>query len=304
MERTGTAAHKDGAMDEFNADGKEKIAVPSYRMLLFICCAVAGACYFGSFMRVPIIPLYARSFGADAFQVGTINAGFLLMAGIVSLPLGLLSDRLGRKLLIVTGLAIAACSSFLLSFSNSTVQLVAIHLLLGVGLGMFGPIMMSYVADISPATHLGRAYGWYAPGTQRGHECGAGTGRGRGGVVGISASFCPIGGSNPAGVLDDDLLSPARPTRCHQPPRQPRHDGGDEGSPQKCSAALLLAGNAGKLSSRAPFSNLVTISISIRMVLSSRYKFRPGKLRDRFLNSHAFSPQNVSMGSPTQALTF
>jgi len=73
------------------------------------------------------------------FQVGTINAAFLLMAGIVSLPLGLLSDRLGRKLLIVTGLALASCSSFLLSFSSSTIQLVAIHLLLGVSLGCLVP---------------------------------------------------------------------------------------------------------------------------------------------------------------------
>ncbi len=162
-------------------------------MLLFTCCAVAGACYFGSFMRVPIIPLYARSFGADAFQVGTINAAFLLMAGIVSLPLGLLSDRLGRKLLIVTGLALAAGSSFLLSFSTSTVQLVAIHLLLGVGLGMFGPTMMSYVADITPATHLGRAYGWYTLALNGGMSAGPAIGRSRGGVVGIPAGFCPVG---------------------------------------------------------------------------------------------------------------
>jgi MFS family permease len=148
-------------MEEVTSSEAKDIKVPSYPVLLFTCCAVAGACYFGSFMRVPVIPLYARSFGADAFQVGMINAAFLLMAGIVSLPLGILSDRLGRKLLITTGLAFAAGSSFLLSFSTSTVQLVAIHLLLGLSLGMFGPTMMSYVADITPATHLGRAYGWY-----------------------------------------------------------------------------------------------------------------------------------------------
>jgi MFS transporter, DHA1 family, multidrug resistance protein len=163
-------------MGEFIAGEAKQIAVPSYPVLLFTCCAVAGACYFGSFMRVPVVPLYARSFGADAFEVGIINAAFLLMAGIVSLPLGILSDRLGRKLLILTGLALAAGSSFLLSFSTSTVQLVAIHLLLGVSLGMFGPTMMSYVADITPATHLGRAYGWYALALNSGMSVGPATG--------------------------------------------------------------------------------------------------------------------------------
>lgn len=157
-------------------------------MHLFICCAAAGACYFGSFMRVPIIPLYARSFGADAFQVGTINAAFLFMAGLVSLPLGLLSDRLGRKLLIVTGLALAACSCFFLSFSTSTVQLVAIHLLLGVSMGMFGPTMMSYVADMSPSTHLGRAYGWYTLALNGGMSAGPAMG----GAVAEWLGFRPV----------------------------------------------------------------------------------------------------------------
>jgi MFS transporter, DHA1 family, multidrug resistance protein len=106
-------------MDELTAGEAKKITVPSYPVLLFTCCAVAAVCYFSSFMRIPVIPLYARSFGADAFQVGLINAAFLLMAGIVSLPLGILSDRLGRKLLIITGLALAAGSSFLLSLCTN-----------------------------------------------------------------------------------------------------------------------------------------------------------------------------------------
>lgn len=40
-------------------------------------------------------------------------------------------------------------------------QLIAISLGFGVGLAMIGPSLMAQVADISPATHLGRAYGWY-----------------------------------------------------------------------------------------------------------------------------------------------
>ena len=147
--------------DESLSDTTEKPAVPSYGALLFICCGITGACYVGSYMRVPVVPLYASSLGADAFQVGLINAAFLFTAGVVSLPLGLLSDRIGRKFLILGGLLLSAGSSFLLSFSTSAFQMVAIYLIFGLGLAMFAPTMMSYVADITPATHLGRAYGWY-----------------------------------------------------------------------------------------------------------------------------------------------
>jgi MFS family permease len=112
-------------------------------------------------MRIPVVPLFATSLGASAWEVGLINAAFLLMSGALSFPLGILSDRWGRKLLIVSGLAISAATSFLLCVGSTPGQLIAIYVLFGTGLAAIGPTLMSYVADISPATHLGRSYGWY-----------------------------------------------------------------------------------------------------------------------------------------------
>ncbi len=76
----------------------------SYLRLLCICCAVVFGCYFGTYMRMPVVPLYAVTLGADTVEVGLINAAFLLMAGVLSLPLGLLSDRLGTKLIAAIGI--------------------------------------------------------------------------------------------------------------------------------------------------------------------------------------------------------
>ena len=162
--------------DESLGDATEKPAVPSYGVLLFICCAVTGACYFGSYLRVPVVPLYARSLGADAFDVGLINSAFLFTAGVVSLPVGILSDRVGRKLLILAGLVLSSLSSFLLCYSTSALQMAAVYLIFGLGLAMFAPTMMSYVADITPATHLGRAYGWYTTALYVGMSVGPATG--------------------------------------------------------------------------------------------------------------------------------
>jgi MFS family permease len=140
---------------------REKSAGPSYVTLLFICCVIAFGGYLGSHMRLPVVPLFALSLGAGTVEVGFINAAFLLMAGLLSLPLGILSDRLGRKRLASFGLLVLSATSFLLYFSTSPMQMVWIYLLFGVGLAAFGPTMMSLVADISPSTHLGRSYGWY-----------------------------------------------------------------------------------------------------------------------------------------------
>jgi len=140
---------------------RKKPVVPSYTTLLLVCCGVAFGGYLGSHMRLPVVPLFARSLGADAVEVGIINSAFLLLAGLLSLPLGILSDRVGRKRLACFGLLVLAATSYLLYFSKTPGQMVWIYLFFGIGLAAFGPTMMSLVADISPATHLGRSYGWY-----------------------------------------------------------------------------------------------------------------------------------------------
>jgi len=148
----------------------------SYPTLLLICCAVVLGCYFGTYMRFPVVPLYARSLGADTVLIGIINAAFLLAAGALSLPLGLIADRLGMKRLAGAGLLILAASSFLLSVSSTPHQLIWIYLFSGAGLAAFGPTTMSYVAGISPATHLGRSYGWYTTALYVGMSLGPGAG--------------------------------------------------------------------------------------------------------------------------------
>jgi DHA1 family multidrug resistance protein-like MFS transporter len=132
-----------------------------YAVLVLITCGISFGCYFASSMRLPVVPLYAKSLGMDASEIGLINSCYFLMAGILSFPLGLFSDRFGRKRLAVVGLSILTGASFLLYVSDSFTKLAAVYLLSGIGIAAFGPTMMSYVADFSPVTHLGRSYGWY-----------------------------------------------------------------------------------------------------------------------------------------------
>jgi DHA1 family multidrug resistance protein-like MFS transporter len=151
-------------------------AVPSYRFLLFICCIAVLGCYFGTYMRLPIVPLYARSLGADTVQVGLINAAFLFTAGTLAFPLGVLSDRLSMKLLASLGLLILSGSSFLLMVSRTPQQLVWIYLFSGAGLAAFGPTVMAFVANFSPPSHLGRSYGWYTTALYTGMSLGPAAG--------------------------------------------------------------------------------------------------------------------------------
>ena len=69
----------------------------TYLTLLCVSCVVVFGCYFGTYLRMPVVPLYAVTLGADTVEVGLINAAFLFMAGVLSMPLGLAADRLGPK---------------------------------------------------------------------------------------------------------------------------------------------------------------------------------------------------------------
>jgi len=167
---------------------KNKLTLPSYRMLMFISCGAAFGCYFASNMRLPVVPLYAKSLDINTAQIGFINAAFFLSAGFLSLPLGFVSDRLGRKLLASVGLLVLSGASFMLYFSDTFILLTLSYFFIGIGMAAFGPTMMSFVADISPATHLGRSYGWYTTALY----CGMSLGPAAGGFVAQASGFLQV----------------------------------------------------------------------------------------------------------------
>ena len=133
----------------------------SYRFLLTVCCFLGLASYVTSYMRIPVVPLFAQDLGAGAVMVGLINSAFLLTTGVCALPLGMLADRWGRKGVVIAGLLISAGTALLLAVSVAPWQLLVIYLFFGLGLAAIGPTLMAYVADLSPASHLGRSYGAY-----------------------------------------------------------------------------------------------------------------------------------------------
>lgn len=157
--------------------------------LLTTCCVITFGCYFATAMRLPVMPLYARTIGVTTVQIGIINSAFYLMAGLFSFPSGFLAVKFGSRRLTVYGLAVLATASFLLFFSRSFSELTVLYLMLGLGVAAFGPTMMTLVAEIAPATHLGRAYGWYTTALFSGLSLGPGVGGALGQWIGLRPVF-------------------------------------------------------------------------------------------------------------------
>ncbi len=144
-------------------------------------------------MRIPVVPLYAKSLGATATMVGMINSVFFLTAGCLSIPMGFICDRFGRNKTAAFGTLVVAVTSFLLAFTKTPLQIMPIYFLFGIGLSAYGPTMMSYVADISPLTHLGRSYGWYTTSLYTGMSVGPAIGGWVAGNWGYTDAFIASG---------------------------------------------------------------------------------------------------------------
>lgn len=161
---------------------------------LLICCTIGAICFFGAYMRIPVLPLYAASLGAGAAQVGMINAAFMLSAGLLAIPSGLLSDRVGQRPMLLGGLLLMSASSLLIPASRGPLLMAAIYLLFGVGLAAFTPTMMSFVADVTPRSQLGRAYSWYTTAVYCGMTFGPAAGGLLGRTLGLGRVFLVSGG--------------------------------------------------------------------------------------------------------------
>ncbi|MBT0665002.1 MFS transporter [Geobacter pelophilus] len=178
-----------------------------------LLCLIGFAAFFSSYLRIPVMPLFAATLGAGPAQVGTINGAFMLTAGLLSIPAGLLADRTGRKLPIIAGVLATAVSSLLVTQCHQPVEMAAAYVLFGAGLAAFAPGMLSLVADVMPAHRLGQAYGWYTTAIYIAMTLGPATGGFLAKTVGLRQVFLISGGLLMAVMVLALLVLPSGPPR-------------------------------------------------------------------------------------------
>jgi len=114
---------------------------------------------------VPLVPLYSRHFGAHGLAIGAIIASFSAMQFIFSPIWGRLSDRYGRRPILLISTAGAAGSYVLFAiscgFENHTAAL-GLMVLARAFAGLCGgniTVAQAYIADISPPEQRSRRMG-------------------------------------------------------------------------------------------------------------------------------------------------
>jgi multidrug resistance protein len=120
---------------------------------LFIAVSVA---MMGVGIIAPILPLYAETFSAKGVSIGLVFAAFSLSRTSLGPFLGRLSDRIGRKRMLLAGLLGYTVVSALYAIAANLWQLGMFRLLQGAASAMVTPVAQAYIGDITPHGKEGR----------------------------------------------------------------------------------------------------------------------------------------------------
>ena len=103
--------------------------------------------FFGLFIVLPVISVYAFSLeGANATLVGIVVGGYALTQVIFQTPFGIMSDKLGRKGTIITGLLLFAIGSLICALATDILALLLGRLLQGAG--SIGAVVTAMISDL------------------------------------------------------------------------------------------------------------------------------------------------------------
>ena len=141
----------------------------------------------------PILPLYAKTFAATGLQIGLVFAAFSISRAVLGPFVGRLSDRIGRKPLILAGLAVYAAVSVLYAVAANLWQLGIFRFVQGIASVMVTPIAQAYVGDLTPPGSEGRTLNAFYASQFIGMAIGPVLGGGIGAAWSYEASFLVMG---------------------------------------------------------------------------------------------------------------
>src|SRR5262245_2355534 len=107
---------------------------------------------------IPLLPIYAERFQASVFAIGVLMAVFSLMQLLFAPVWGRVSDRVGRRPVLLLSLSASAASYFLLAGAWSLTVLFAARALAGVA-GATISVAQAYIADVTSEGDRARGMG-------------------------------------------------------------------------------------------------------------------------------------------------
>ena len=142
---------------------------------LWVLMATAFVDMLGFAMVFPLLPFYAEDLHAAPFTIGILISSFSV-AQLATAPLwGRLSDRYGRRPMLLIGLGAAGFAYIIFGFATTLWLLLLSRTVQGAGGGTTG-VVQAYIADSTEPSQRAKALGWLSASTSAGVMIGPGIG--------------------------------------------------------------------------------------------------------------------------------
>lgn len=105
--------------------------------------------------------LKAGAVGTPAYRLPLLWAFFHLVKMLSTMPFGALSDRIGRRSVIVAGWCVYALSYLGFGLARSEIEIWLIFALYGIFFGLTEGAEKAFVADLARDAEVGAAFGWF-----------------------------------------------------------------------------------------------------------------------------------------------
>ena len=108
-----------------------------------------------------LLPLFYAANGLSLGEIGVLAAAYPAVWAIGQIVTGGLSDRIGRKPLVVTGMLVQAVAIAVIALGSTFAVWLVASVLLGLGTAMVYPTLLATIADVADPAWRGSAIGVY-----------------------------------------------------------------------------------------------------------------------------------------------
>ena len=115
----------------------------------------------GYSLIVPVLPLYARDFGASNIQIGAVIAGFALTRTAFNIPAGIFAGKVGSKRSMLLGLIFVGVTSAIMGVARNYETVLLARTIAGAGSAFYVTSSTTYMAELTSKGNRGRSMSIY-----------------------------------------------------------------------------------------------------------------------------------------------
>ena len=147
-----------------HAEGMNRWFSPDRRMMYYLSLLGFFAIFSTTISKNPVLPLFSQAIGANDVVIGLVAAVSPLAGILFSFPVGVLSDHLGRRRLLITSGVVFLSAPLLYLLITDPLWLIPVRFFHGTATAILGPVISAVIAERFPETK-GAMLGQYSSAT-------------------------------------------------------------------------------------------------------------------------------------------